>query len=160
MNEIITLGVDIGSTASKCVLMKNGNEIIGEEVVFIGAGTEGPMTAFNNVCKKANINKDDIVFIVATGYGRNTFETADDQISELSCHAKGGTFLFPNVKTIIDIGGQDAKVLKVDPNGKMTSFLMNDKCAAGTGRFLEVMARVLNIPLENFTEMALASTKK
>ena len=68
MNEIITLGVDIGSTASKCVLMKNGNEIIGEEVVFIGAGTEGPMTAFNNVCKKANINKDDIVFIVCLLY--------------------------------------------------------------------------------------------
>lgn len=160
MDEIITLGIDIGSTASKCILMKNGKEIFGEEVVFIGAGTEGPMTAFDNVCKNAGISRSDIAFTVATGYGRNTFEMADDQISELSCHARGGVFLFPNVKTIIDIGGQDAKVLKIGSNGKMSNFLMNDKCAAGTGRFLEVMSRVLNIPIDDFAKMSLASSSK
>jgi len=160
MEEIITLGIDIGSTASKCILMKNGEEIIGEAVVFIGAGTEGPQMSLNQALSCAGLKKEDIAFTVATGYGRASYEEADDQISELSCHARGGIFLFPAVKTIIDIGGQDAKVLKIGVNGKMSNFLMNDKCAAGTGRFLEVMARVLNIPIEDFSDMSLASTEK
>jgi len=160
MKDIITLGIDIGSTASKVVLMKNGNELISDAVVFLGAGTEGPEQSLKLAFAKAGITWDECKFVVATGYGRNTFREADDQISELSCHARGATFLYPNVKTIIDIGGQDAKALKIGENGKMSNFLMNDKCAAGTGRFLEVMSRVLNIPIEKFAEMSLASTEK
>ncbi len=160
MSDIYTLGIDIGSTASKCVIMKNGERIVGTEVEFIGAGTEGPEKVQEGIFVKSGIRKEDISFIVATGYGRNTFIGADDQISELSCHAKGAVFLFPKVKTVIDIGGQDAKVLRIGPNGKMSNFLMNDKCAAGTGRFLEVMSKVLNIPIDDFSEMSLKSTKK
>lgn len=160
MRDIITLGIDIGSTASKVIIMKNGNEILSEAVVFLGAGTEGPEQSLKEAFEKTSLTWEDCSFVVATGYGRNTFQRADDQISELSCHARGATFLHPGVKTIIDIGGQDAKALKIGENGRMTNFLMNDKCAAGTGRFLEVMSRVLNIPIEKFSEMSLASTEK
>lgn len=160
MKDVYTLGIDIGSTASKCAILKNGTEILATDVVFIGAGTEGPGRAMGNVLEKAELKKEEISFIVATGYGRNTFSDADEQISELSCHAKGATFLFPGVRTVIDIGGQDAKAIKIGKNGKMESFLMNDKCAAGTGRFLEVMARVLNIPMDDFSEVSEKSTER
>lgn len=154
MADIYTLGVDIGSTASKCLILKNGKDVIEKSIVFIGAGTAGPERAINEVLKKSNIKKDDLDFIVATGYGRNTFSDADDQISELSCHAKGATFLFSDVKTIIDIGGQDAKVIHIGDNSKMSNFLMNDKCAAGTGRFLEVMARILDVDIADFSKLS------
>lgn len=158
--DIYTLGIDIGSTASKAVILKNGAEIIAHHVVFLGAGTEGPDNVIEHLFKEANLDWDQISFTVATGYGRNTYKKADDQISELSCHSRGATFLHPSVRTVIDIGGQDAKALKIGENGKLSNFLMNDKCAAGTGRFLEVMSRVLNIPIEEFSERSLMSTQK
>ena len=158
--DIYTMGVDIGSTASKAVIMKNGVDIIAHDVVFLGAGTEGPDNVIDNLFKKSYLSWDNISFTVATGYGRNTYQKADDQISELSCHAKGAAFLHPKVRTVIDIGGQDAKALKIGENGKMINFLMNDKCAAGTGRFLEVMSRVLNIPISEFSERSSMSTQK
>ncbi len=158
--DTFTLGIDIGSTASKAVIMKNGECIVAQDVVFLGAGTEGPDTVIGKLFKNSEINWENIAFVVATGYGRNTYQRADDQISELSCHAKGAVFLYPNVKTVIDIGGQDAKVLKIDENGKMKNFLMNDKCAAGTGRFLEVMSRVLNIPISEFSQKSALSKQK
>ncbi len=158
--NIYTLGIDIGSTASKAIIMKNGKDIVDSMVVFLGAGTEGPDKVISEIFKKTSMSWEDISFTVATGYGRNTFQKADEQISELSCHAKGAVFLYPNVKTIIDIGGQDAKTMKIGENGKMTNFLMNDKCAAGTGRFLEVMSRVLNISIDDFSEISALSTKK
>lgn len=158
--DIYTLGIDIGSTASKAIILKNGEDIIAHDVVFLGAGTEGPDTVINDLFEKSNLNWGNISFVVATGYGRNTYQRADDQVSELSCHAKGAAFLYPNVKTVIDIGGQDAKALKIGKNGKMQNFLMNDKCAAGTGRFLEVMSRVLNIPISEFAEKSAMSTQK
>ena len=160
MKDIFTLGIDIGSTASKVVILKNGSEMAGSAVVFWGAGTEGPGLALERAFADARITESECSFVVATGYGRDTFERADDRISELSCHARGAVFLFPNVRTIIDIGGQDAKVMKIGVNGKMINFLMNDKCAAGTGRFLEVMSRVMNIPIEKFSEMSLLSTER
>ena len=160
MAEIYTLGIDIGSTASKAVLMKNGQEIVAKEVVFLGTGTEGAAKVIEKLFQASSLGWDDIEFTVATGYGRNTYSDADDQVSEISCHAKGAAFLHPSVKTVIDIGGQDAKVMKIGENGKMTNFLMNDKCAAGTGRFLEVMSRVLNIPIEEFSERSKQSTKR
>ena len=90
--------------------------------------------------------------IVATGYGRYAFEKADKQISEISCHAKGIFHLVPTARTIIDIGGQDAKAIRLDNNGMVSQFFMNDKCAAGTGRFLEVMSRVLEIDITQMAE--------
>ena len=100
-----------------------------------------------------------MAFTLATGYGRNSLEgIADYQMSELSCHAKGASFLFPDVHTVIDIGGQDVKVLQIE-NGVMTNFVMNDKCAAGTGRFLDVMARVLEVKVEELGELGAQSTR-
>ena len=93
--------------------------------------------------EKAGISKDDIVRIVTTGYGRAYINSGDDSITEITCHAKGAHYLNPNVRTVIDIGGQDIKAISIDENGAVKNFLMNDKCAAGTGRFLEMMARTL-----------------
>lgn len=152
MPDLHTLGIDIGSTASKCVVLKNGNEILSTAVIPVGAGTSGPKRVIEKALWDAGIEEEIIDFTVATGYGRNTFESADDQISELSCHAKGAAFLFDGVRTIIDIGGQDAKVLSLLPNGKLSNFQMNDKCAAGTGRFMEVMARVLDVDISDFSK--------
>ena len=93
--------------------------------------------------KKPGIKKEDIVRIVTTGYGRAYIDSGDDSITEITCHAKGAHYLNPNVRTVIDIGGQDIKAISIDENGAVKNFLMNDKCAAGTGRFLEMMARTL-----------------
>ena len=143
MSGIYTLGIDVGSTASKCIVLKDGKEIVAKSLIDVGAGTSGPQRAIEAVLNEAGMKKEDMAYTLATGYGRTSLMDgiADKQMSELSCHAKGATFLFPNVHTVIDIGGQDVKVLHID-NGAMTNFQMNDKCAAGTGRFLDVMARV------------------
>ena len=109
--------------------------------------------------EQAGLRIDDISCIVATGYGRLNVPFADRQITELSCHSRGVYSLFPNVKTAIDIGGQDAKCMKIN-NGKLTNFVMNDKCAAGTGRFLEVTAATLGVRLEDMGDIALKATKK
>ena len=135
-----TLGIDIGSTTSKCVILKDGTEITATSIVVAGTGTKGPEKALKEVFEKAGITREGIGAAIATGYGRKLFTEADKEISELSCHARGVHYIFPQVRTIIDIGGQDAKVLALNDQGRMSNFLMNDKCAAGTGRFLDVMA--------------------
>ena len=156
---IFTLGIDIGSTASKCVMLADGKEIIAKSLIPVGAGTSGPQRAIDEVLKNAGKTREEMSFILATGYGRNSLEGfADHQMSELSCHAKGASFLFPEVRTVIDIGGQDVKILRVE-NGAMTNFQMNDKCAAGTGRFLDVMARVLEVDVNDLGTLGAQSTK-
>ena len=159
MDNIYTLGIDIGSTASKCVMLRDGKEIVSKSLISVGAGTSGPQRAIAEVLESAGMTRDQMAYVLATGYGRNSLEgIADHQMSELSCHAKGASFLFPDVHTVIDIGGQDVKVLQVE-NGVMTNFVMNDKCAAGTGRFLDVMARVLEVKVEELGDLAAKSTK-
>ena len=156
---IYTLGIDIGSTASKCVMLADGKEIVARSLIPVGAGTSGPQRAIDEVLKAAGKTREEMGFILATGYGRNSLEGfADHQMSELSCHAKGASFLFPEVRTVIDIGGQDVKILRVE-NGAMTNFQMNDKCAAGTGRFLDVMARVLEVDVNDLGTLGAKSTK-
>jgi len=159
MSDIFTMGIDVGSTASKCVIMKNGKEIIAKSLVDVGAGTSGPERAIQAVLAEAKLEMKDLAHIMSTGYGRHSMEDADSQMSELSCHARGAYFQFPNVKTIIDIGGQDAKVLRLDDDGMLVNFVMNDKCAAGTGRFLDVMARVLEVKIDDLESLAEQSTK-
>lgn len=157
--SIYTLGIDIGSTASKCIMLEDGKEIVAKSLIDVGAGTSGPQRAIEQVLQESGKKREDMAFILATGYGRNSLEEfADDQMSELSCHAKGAAFLFPEVRTVIDIGGQDVKVMRVE-NGIMTNFQMNDKCAAGTGRFLDVMARVLEVDVEDLGALGAQSTK-
>ncbi|WP_269454182.1 acyl-CoA dehydratase activase [Murdochiella massiliensis] len=154
-----TMGIDIGSSACKAVILKDADEIVGTFKVAVGTGTSGPDRAFEGVLNAANLSADQLDYILATGYGRNTFSRADAQMSELSCHAKGAYYLFPDVRTVIDIGGQDVKVIQID-NGAMVNFQMNDKCAAGTGRFLDVMAGILEVDVSDLAGLAEKSTKR
>ena len=157
--SIYTLGIDIGSTASKCVMLADGKDIVAKSLISVGAGTSGPQRAIDEVLSAAGKKREDMAYVLATGYGRNSLmDFADKQMSELSCHAKGAHFLFPEVHTVIDIGGQDVKVLEIE-NGVMTNFAMNDKCAAGTGRFLDVMARVLEVDVKDLGRLGAMSTK-
>ena len=158
--DIYTLGVDVGSTASKCVILKNGKEIVGKSLVGVGIGTSGPERAIAQVLNETGMKREDMACVLATGYGRNMLmDFADKQMSELSCHARGANFLFPNVHTVIDIGGQDVKVMHIE-NGSMINFQMNDKCAAGTGRFLDVMARILEVNVDDLEKLGSQSTKE
>lgn len=145
------MGVDLGSTASKCVILKDG-EPAGRAIIPAGTGTSGPARAVEAALAGAGLRREDIAAVTATGYGRNSFEDADWRVSELSCHAIGAHALFPLARTVIDIGGQDAKVLRIGTGGKLDNFIMNDKCAAGTGRFLDVMARVLELDVSQLQE--------
>lgn len=136
---MVVMGLDIGSAASKAVALDENGKIVGTALVPFGTGSSGPAQA---VKKLEELCGGKFVKTVVTGYGRKTWDAADKQVSELSCHAKGAQYLVPGTTAVIDIGGQDAKVLEVK-NGKLLNFVMNDKCAAGTGRFLEVMSRIL-----------------
>ena len=110
--SIYTMGIDVGSTASKCVILKDGSEIVAKSLVAVGTGTSGPSRAIAQVLENAGMTREQMDFVLATGYGRNSLDgLADMQMSELSCHAKGAAFLFPNVRTVVDIGGQDVKVI-------------------------------------------------
>lgn len=159
MSDIITMGIDVGSTASKCIVLKNGKDIIGKALIPVGAGTSGPERVVKEIVETTGIKIEDMNYILATGYGRNSITFANQQMSELSCHAKGAHFLFPEVRTVIDIGGQDVKVMQIE-NGAMVNFQMNDKCAAGTGRFLDVMARVLEVKVSDLAMLGSHSTKR
>ncbi len=155
-----TMGLDIGSTTSKGVIIKDGEEIVASVLVPVGTGTSGPLKLIKELKEKSNLTEKDIEKTVVTGYGRIQYKDADKQISELSCHAKGVAFLIPGARTIIDIGGQDAKAMKLNNKGKLINFIMNDKCAAGTGRFLDVMAGVLETDVSKLGEISEKSTKE
>lgn len=156
---MFTMGIDVGSASSKVVILEDGSCIVAAEVVQVGTGSSGPQRALEAAFSKAGLSMKDMSKIVATGYGRFAFEEADKQISEISCHAKGIFFLVPTARTIIDIGGQDAKAIRLDSKGNVKQFFMNDKCAAGTGRFLEVMARVLETTLEEMEQLDSLATE-
>lgn len=150
-----TMGVDIGSASSKIVILKDGKEIFFSRVIQSGAGTSGPDAVLKETVRELNRRDMSLEMIsgtVVTGYGRFSFTQADKQISEIMCHAKGIHFLVPTARTIIDIGGQDAKAISLNEKGQVAKFFMNDKCAAGTGRFLDVMARVLELSLSELQE--------
>lgn len=151
---MITLGIDIGSATSKVVILRDGKEILSKALHRAGIGSGGPDLVLQESLSKAGCKLGDIHTIVATGYGRNMLSSADGRISELSCHARGATFLAPGIRTLIDVGGQDAKVIRLDAKGRMQDFIMNDKCAAGTGRFMEVMAHVLDCDIETLSDLA------
>lgn len=153
------LGVDVGSSSSKAVILNAKGEVVGESVINVGTGSKAPEQVIKEALDQAGLEAKNICKTVVTGYGRMTFKGADKQITEISCHAKGVNKIFPEARTIIDIGGQDAKVIRLSRDGKVDSFAMNEKCAAGTGRFLEVMARVLDCELEELSELAEKSTE-
>lgn len=157
-----TLGIDIGSTTSKCVILEDGAAIVAKSLVQAGTGTKGPAQVYEKVLCEADLKPEEIAYTMATGYGRNTCEGADGEMSELSCHAKGVFYKNPDCRTVIDIGGQDAKVIRLGEKGTIMDFVMNDKCAAGTGRFLDVMANILQLQvneLEGYAKRAEAPVK-
>ncbi|MDR1378079.1 MAG: acyl-CoA dehydratase activase [Synergistaceae bacterium] len=169
MDARCTMGIDIGSTTSKCVILKetanDGREIVSREIVSkalipFGAGTSGPARVVEQALADCGYQKENVAYTLATGYGRNSVEAANFEMSELSCHACGAYFLFPGVRTVIDIGGQDVKILRIGKEGVLDTFVMNEKCAAGTGRFLEVMARVLEVKLEDLAQFSAQSTER
>ena len=142
-----SMGVDIGSSTSKCVIMRSGTEIAASAISRGGTGTAWPEKVMQTALDSAGLSVGDIKCISATGYGRNSFTHANKTHSELSCHARGALFLHPGVRMVIDIGGQDCKAMKLTDDGRLDGFSMNDKCASGTGRFLEVMAGVLDVDI-------------
>jgi len=156
---MIYAGVDAGSRAIKIVLIDAENK----QVIAKGLADQGveqdKLTSqlFENVLTDNSINREDVSAIVATGYGRTAVSIADTTITEITCHAAGVCRLVPEAKTIIDIGGQDSKLLRLDGNGKVRDFAMNDRCAAGTGRFLEVVARRLCVELDSLGNLAAKS---
>ncbi len=153
------LGIDIGSSSSKVAILDEKKELKAVSIVNLGTGTNAYKEVVADALQQAGITADDIQFTVATGYGRMGYQDADKQITEITCHAKGVNYLVGDAKTIVDIGGQDAKVIKLNGAGQVENFVMNEKCAAGTGRFMEVMARVLGCTLDDLSPMADKSTK-
>lgn len=149
-------GIDSGSTSTDVVILDQNGKIKSTMIIPTGGGAM--MSAEKSLAaavEKAGIQEEDIVRIVTTGYGRAYIDSGDDSITEITCHAKGAHYLNQNVRTIIDIGGQDIKAISIDEHGAVTNFLMNDKCAAGTGRFLEMMARTLGLSLEEMSTKGL-----
>ncbi len=150
-------GIDIGSTMTKVVIVKG-------EVLSSVIGPTGPEhrrlahKVMEKALRRAALSFEDLHYVVATGYGRINVPFADRQVTEITCHAKGLHSLLPTAKTVVDIGGQDTKGIKLK-DGKVVSFVMNDKCAAGTGRFLEVIADALGVPLERLGELSLAAAR-
>ena len=151
---MFTMGIDIGSTSSKAVILEDGIRVAARKVIEAGIGSEGPDRVFADAMSEAGITREEITRVMATGYGRMTFPGADDQASELSCHGKGIHYLIPEARVVIDIGGQDAKVMQINERGALLNFVMNDKCAAGTGRFLDVMAGILSVQTSELAELA------
>lgn len=156
---MISAGIDIGSITAKCVILKD-NRILSYRIMRVKPNLENTAReVLKDTLEVAGIEKEEIDMVIATGYGRNMVNFADKKITEISCHAMGASFLIPNTGTVIDIGGQDSKVIAVE-NGKVLDFVMNDKCAAGTGRFIEVMAVALGLKIEEVGDLALRAVKK
>ena len=154
---MIVAGIDIGSRAAKALVMKDSTILA---TAICDTGPESVKTSqmtMARVLDGAGLSMQDIEYVVATGYGRVLVPFANENISEISCHARGITWYFPEVRTILDMGGQDCKAINCDADGRVNNFIMNDKCAGGTGRFLEMIADVLNIPLEEIGAAALRS---
>lgn len=160
MIRIYFAGIDIGSTMTKVVIIDDSENIVSNVIIHTGAEHRRLANkVMEEALKKAGISFDDVNYVVATGYGRINVPFADKQITELTCHARGIIKFLPTACTVIDIGGQDAKGLKIK-NGKLVDFVMSDKCAAGTGRFLEVLSDALGLKVEDLGEISMKSKKK
>ena len=155
------LGIDSGSTSTNAVIMDQNRKIVAFSVVRTGAKSgESADRILKEVLDKASLKREDISWIVSTGYGRVSIDFADENVTEISCHGKGAHYFNPKIRTILDIGGQDSKAIKLSETGDVSDFVMNDKCAAGTGRFLEMIARSLEVSLDELGAIALESKEK
>ena len=158
MKEIrYAAGIDSGSASTDAVVIDADRNILGYAVLPTGSGAAcGADKALEEALKRAGLRGEDIDAVVTTGYGRQTIGMSDKSVTEITCHAKGAHFLYPKARTVIDIGGQDSKVISLDEKGNVVNFVMNDKCAAGTGRFLEMMARTMELTLPEMSRLGLS----
>ncbi|MFC1798525.1 acyl-CoA dehydratase activase [Thermodesulfobacteriota bacterium] len=151
-------GIDVGASRTKAAIMDVNKQLLGSAVIKSGTDfTASAKTAFAQAIEMAQVAESDMEGIISTGYGRKNVEFSNEARTEIACHAKGCYFYFPLAITIIDIGGQDNKIIKLDDNGRRISFKMNRKCAAGTGAFLEEISFRLDVPLEELNNLAEAS---
>ena len=154
-----TAGIDIGSITAKAAVMEDG-KLLGTRTLFTGYNAEAAgRRVYETLLADLGLALEAVAKIVSTGYGRNAVGFADKAVTEILAHAAGAHFSNPGTRTVIDIGGQDSKVIALDQHGKVSNFVMNDKCAAGTGRFLEVMARALEVDLDAFGALSLQSRR-
>ena len=159
--EIITAGVDLGSVSTQFVIMTDG-----ELFAYINTRTKtsairSAEESMNRLLEKVGMKREDIHYIISTGYGRVSVPFADRSVTEIACHARGANFFYgPSVRTIVDMGGQDLKVIRCDERGKVVNFVMNDKCAAGTGRGVETVCQLLKVPITKVGELSLQVEKE
>jgi len=154
---MMTVGIDIGSITAKAAVMQDG-KILALRILRTGYNAKNAGDQlFEGIVSGLGLNPSDIQGIVATGYGRKSITFADRAITEITCHAAGARYMNPEIRSVIDIGGQDSKVILLDETGRVKDFAMNDKCAAGTGRFLEVMARALEVDIADFGSISLSA---
>jgi predicted CoA-substrate-specific enzyme activase len=176
-HKILTMGLDIGSRSAQCVIMEDGQLLTYGNVETCPDSTK---TAYGAVdaavhrkgelwgehriqlpdVKTDHLRIEDMDYIVSTGYGRAVVPFAHGNVTEISCHARGAHWFVPQVSTVLDMGGQDCKGIRVNAQGEVTNFIMNEKCAGGTGRFIEIIAGVLKVPLFEVGELSLESTRK
>ena len=150
-------GIDSGSTSTDVVILDKDRNITASVIMPTGAGAaNGAERALEEALKQAGLEREDLDAVVTTGYGRTAISDGDKSITEITCHARGAHFLDPSVRTVVDIGGQDSKVIRLNEDGTVKNFVMNDKCAAGTGRFLEMMAKTMEMSLDELSKVGLS----
>ena len=156
--NMYVMGIDSGSTSTNAVIMDGDRKIVASAVVRTGAKSgESAQRILDEVLSEAGLKREDISWIVSTGYGRVSIPFADENVTEISCHGRGAHYFNPAVRTMLDIGGQDSKAIRLNEKGEVADFVMNDKCAAGTGRFLEMIARSLEVDVDELGSIALQS---
>jgi len=156
---MITAGIDIGSASAKAVIIQDG-KVTGEGIIRTrSSSVETAYEVMGKAMGSSGLSMKDVHYIVSTGYGRVNVPFAQKSFSEILCHGRGTASIFPNVRTLLDIGGQDCKVIRLDEQGRVVTFIMNDKCAAGTGRYLERVAKVIGVPLEELGRRSLQTVE-
>jgi len=153
-------GVDVGSTQTKSIVINEARQIVGRALIDTGANViQAAENAYTRALEDGGIREEEVEYVIGTGYGRYKVTFGNTQVTEISCHARGAAHMFPATRTVLDMGGQDTKAIRVGGNGEIIDFCMNDKCAAGTGRFLGAAASALEIPLPNLGPTAMKAER-
>ena len=153
-------GVDVGSTQTKAVIINEGQEIVSTSLIDTGANVvRAAENSYSAALKSAGLEESEVEYVIGTGYGRYRVTFGNTQVTEISCHARGAVHMFPNTRMVVDMGGQDTKAIRINSMGEIVDFCMNDKCAAGTGRFLGAASSALEIPLPELGPTALTAQK-
>ncbi len=153
-------GVDVGSTQTKAVIIDEDSKIVSRSLIETGANVvKAAEKAFLIALEDGNLGEEEVAYVIGTGYGRYKVTFGNAQVTEISCHGRGAVHIFPNTRTVLDMGGQDTKAISISENGEIIDFCMNDKCAAGTGRFLGAASIALDIPIDDLGPTALQSKK-